>query len=56
MEATHKALVVDFHTFTAAECGVVKFIRDIVDKLWYKDLKSIYTFYTHVTGYDLLRH
>jgi hypothetical protein len=55
MEAMHKALVVDFDTFTAAKRGVVKFIRDIVDELWYKDLKSIDAFYMHVTGFDLLR-
>ena len=56
MEAAHTALINDFNTFTAADPGVVKFIREIVDELWYKDLKSIDTFYTHVTGYNLLRH
>ena len=50
MEAAHTARINNFNTFTAAECGIVKFIRDIVDKLWYKDLKSIDTFYMHVTG------
>ena len=55
MEATHKALAADFNTFSAAKLGIVKFIRDSVDDLWHKDLKSIDTFYSHVTGYDLLR-
>jgi hypothetical protein len=53
-EGAHTALIYGFNTFTAAECGVVKLIRDIINKLWYKDLKSIDTFYTHVTRYDLL--
>ena len=56
MEAAHTALSNDFNRLTAAEHGVVELIRDIVNELWYKDLKSIDTFYTHVTGYDLLRH
>ena len=50
------ALINNFNTFTAAEHSFTKFIRDIVEKLWYKDHKSIGTFYTHVTRYDLLRH
>jgi hypothetical protein len=56
MEAAHMARINAFNTFTAAERGVVKFIRDIVNKLWYTNLKSIDTFYTHVTGYNLLCH
>ena len=48
------ALINDVNTFTAAERSVVKFIRDIIGKLWYKDPKSIDTFYMHVTGYNLL--
>ena len=30
MEAVHTALINNFNTFTAAERGIVKFIRDIV--------------------------
>ena len=44
MEASHTALLAKFNTFTAAKLGFVKFIQDIVDELWYKDLMSIDTF------------
>jgi hypothetical protein len=56
IKAAHTSLINNFNMFTAAERGVVKFIRDIINKLWYKDLNSIDTFYTHDTGYNLLLH
>ena len=56
MEEAHTSLVADCNTYAAAKHGFVKLIQDIVNELWYKYLKTLNTFYTHVTGHDLLRH
>jgi hypothetical protein len=43
-EAAHKARLDDYASYKAAERGVAKFLRDVVDKIWYNDLKSAFDF------------
>jgi hypothetical protein len=40
----------------AAEKGAAKFIRDSVNKTYYKDLEHATTFYNSVTAKTLLNH
>ena len=37
-----------------AERGVAKFLQDVVDKIWYNDLKDADLFYTKVTAIDFM--
>jgi len=53
-EAAHKARLDDYSSYEAAECGVAKFLRDVVDEIWYNDLKDSDTFYTKVTAIDIM--
>ena len=41
MEAAHTKLFNDYTTFTAAERGLIKFIKDAVQEVWYYKLHSI---------------
>lgn len=40
----------------AAEHGTAKFIRDLVDGLWYKDLKHHHTFYNSIIAKQIMGH
>ncbi len=51
-EAAHKARLDDYASFEAAERGAAKFLREVVDEVWYNDLKDADTFYTKVTALD----
>jgi hypothetical protein len=53
-EAAHKARIDDYASYKAAERGVAKFLRDVVDEIWYNDLKDADTFYTKVTAIDIM--
>ena len=33
----HKSRLNDYANYEAAECGVAKFLRDVVDEIWYND-------------------
>jgi hypothetical protein len=48
-EAAHKSRLADYAAYEAAECGVAKFLCNVIDEVWYKDLKEAETFYTKVT-------
>jgi hypothetical protein len=48
-EAAHKSCLNDFANYKGAEHCVSKFLRDVVDTIWYNDLKDADTFYTKVT-------
>jgi hypothetical protein len=50
MEAAHKLLLSDYATFLAAKKGVAKFIRNVVDETFYKDLEDPVTFFNSVTA------
>jgi hypothetical protein len=53
-EAAHKSCLDDYASYEAAECGVAKFLRDVLDEIWYNNLKDAETFYTKVTAIDIM--
>ncbi len=44
----------DYASYEAAKRGVAKFLRDVVDELWYNDLKDAEFFYTKVTAMEIM--
>ncbi len=53
-EAAHKARLNDYASFEATESGAAKFLREVVDKVWYNDLKDADTFYTKVSALEII--
>jgi hypothetical protein len=53
-EAAHKSRLDDYASYETAERGVAKFLRDVVDEIWYNDLKDAETFYTKVTAIEIM--
>jgi hypothetical protein len=45
-KAAHKSCLDDYASYEAAERGVAKFLRDVVNEIWYNNLKDAKTFYT----------
>jgi hypothetical protein len=39
-EAAHKSRLDDYASYEAAERGVAKFLRDVVNEIWYNNLKE----------------
>ncbi len=52
--AAHKSCLDDYARYEATKRGVAKFLRDVVDEIWYNDLKDADTFYTKVTAIDIM--
>ncbi len=52
-EASHKSRLDDYASYEAAKRGVAKFLRDVVDKIWYNNLEDADLFYTKVTAIDI---
>jgi hypothetical protein len=53
-EAAHQSKLEDYANYEAAERGCAKFLRDVVDEVWYNDLKDAETFYTQVTALEIM--
>jgi hypothetical protein len=53
-EAAHQAKLNDYASFEAAEHGAAKFLREVVNEVWYNDLKDVNTFYTKVTAREII--
>ena len=53
-EAAHKSRLGDNTSYEAAKRGVAKFLHNVVDEIWYNDLKDAETFYTKVTAIDIM--
>jgi hypothetical protein len=53
-ETTHKSQPNDYASHKAAEQGVSKFLYNVVDEIWYNDLKNANTFYTKVTAINIM--
>jgi hypothetical protein len=53
-EVAHKACLDDYASFKAAECGAAKFLRKVVNEVWYNDLKDADTFYMKVTALEII--
>ena len=43
-----------FSTYEAAACGCDKYLRDVVEEVWYNDLKDAETFYTQVSALEIV--
>ena len=53
-EAAHKSRLDDYASYKAVERGNAKFLCDVVDEIWYNDLKDAETFYTKVTAIKIM--
>jgi hypothetical protein len=53
-EATRKSQLDDYASYKAAKQGMAKFLRYVVDEIWYSDLKNADTFYTKVTAINIM--
>ncbi len=53
-ESAHQAKLNDYASFEADERGVAKFLRKVIDEVWYNDLKDANTFYTKVTACEII--
>jgi hypothetical protein len=55
-KAAHKSRLNDNASYKAAKCGIAKFLREVVDEIWYNNLKDAETFYTKVTVLEIMAH
>ncbi len=53
-EAAHKSRPNEFASYEAAERGVAKFLCNVVDKIWYNNIKDADLFYTKVTAINIM--
>jgi hypothetical protein len=53
-ESAHKARLDNFASYKVAERGAAKFLRNIINKVWYNDLKDTNTFYTKVLALKIM--
>jgi hypothetical protein len=53
-ESAHKSQLNDYTSYKAAKQGMSKFLWNVVDKIWYTDLKNAKTFYTKVTAINIM--
>jgi hypothetical protein len=53
-EAAHQAKLNDYASFKAAKHGAAKFLHEVVDEVWYNDLKDADTFYTKVMARKII--
>jgi hypothetical protein len=53
-ESAHQAKLNDYASFEAAKRGATKFLRKVVNEVWYNDLKDANTFYTKVTACKII--
>jgi hypothetical protein len=54
VESAHQAKLYDYASFEAAERGAVKFLHEVVNEVWYNNLKDADTFYTKVTARKII--
>jgi hypothetical protein len=55
-ESAHQAHLDDYISYEAAEHSVAKFLREVVDEVWYNNLKDAKTFYTKVTALEIIAY
>ena len=53
-EAAHKSHLDNFASYKAAKRGIAKFLRNVVDEIWYNDIKDADLFATKVTATDIM--
>jgi hypothetical protein len=55
-KATHKSRLDNYASYEAAKPGLAEFLQDVVDEIWYDNLKDAKTFYTKVTALEIMAH
>jgi hypothetical protein len=53
-ESAHQAKLDNYASFEAAKRSAAKFLHEVVNEVWYKDLKDANTFYTKVTARKII--
>jgi hypothetical protein len=53
-ESSHQAKLDNYASFKAAECGAAKFLCEVINEVWYNNLKDADTFYTKVTACKII--
>jgi hypothetical protein len=53
-ESAHQAKLNYYASLKAAKGGAAKFLRKVIDEVWYNDLKDTNTFYTKVTAHKII--
>jgi hypothetical protein len=53
-ESAHQAKLNDCASFEAAKHGAAQFLCEVVDEVWYNNLKDANTFYTKVTAREII--
>jgi hypothetical protein len=53
-ESAHRARLDNYASYEAAERGAAKFLHEVVNKVWYNDLKDADTFYTKVLALEIM--
>jgi hypothetical protein len=53
-ESAHKACLVNFVSYKAAECGAARFLCETVGQVWYNNLKDAGPFYTKVSALEIM--
>jgi hypothetical protein len=54
MDLAHCACLDNYASYVAAERGTAKVLREVVDEVWYNDLKDAGTFYTKVLTLEIM--
>jgi hypothetical protein len=52
--AAHESQINDYASYEAAKRGLFKFLCNVVDEIWYNDLKNANTFYTKVMAINIM--
>jgi hypothetical protein len=55
-KATYKSCLDDYASCKAAKRGSAKFLHNVVDEIWYNNLKDTNTFYTKITALEIMVH
>jgi hypothetical protein len=55
-KAAHKSHLDNYASYKAAKCGIAKFLHNVVNKIWYNNLKDAKTFYTKVMTLEIMAH
>jgi hypothetical protein len=55
-KAAHKSRFDNYASYVAAKCGIAKFLRNVIDKIWYNNLKDAKIFYTKVMALEIMAH
>jgi hypothetical protein len=53
-EAAHQAKLDDYASLEAAESSAAKFLSEVIDEVWYNNLKDANTFYTKVMAHEII--